>query len=140
MNGQPWSSRKDLSRQRLALYARYAEVVQAQETALENEDLERFETLSAELDEIRRSVGEGAVDMHGSEGGGAEPTRAFVQEAARILRRTLWASERVQGRLLSMRRRARQEIRDIGGRRSHAHQYNVATGTDPSTHRVNLRF
>ena len=57
---------------RLAGYVRYAELVSAQEEALEAEDMETFSDLSREIHEVRREIGLADEPPHEGEGGAHE--------------------------------------------------------------------
>lgn len=133
----------DLARRRLGLYTRFAELVTAQERALEDEDLARFKALSVELDWLRRAVGDlgPAPAVSADARTATDPaTRApDGDEAMRdVLEKALAATRRIQSRLASLKRSGAAEIRGLEHRASHVRSYFRTSGEDAGTGRLDL--
>ena len=100
---------------RLAEYVRYAELVRAQEAALEAEDIETFEKLSHEIHELRR--GSGLADEVAHEG------ELPANEVADVLKDALATNRRIQERLSTMKKSGSDEIRNAGRWRHPTRRY-----------------
>ncbi len=126
------SAGDDLARERLAAYARIAELVLEQETALEADDLERFQELTQAVTELRERMGSGPLQPMGSPGStGLKGDHA--DEAARLIRETLARSQGIRARLATLRQEAGTKIRRIGAGRATGRRYLEAAGAGPSS-------
>lgn len=135
----------DQARRRLSLYARFAELVAAQERALEDEDLGRFKALSVELDWLRRAVGDlappaGATPEASGPGADRPAPAAHADEnaAREVLEEALAATRRIESRLAGMKRSGAAEIRGLERRASHVRSYFRTAGDDAGTSRLDL--
>jgi len=100
---------------RLAAYVRYAELVRAQEAALEADDIEVFETLSREIHDVRRDIGLADEVTHEGE--------LPANEIADVLKDALATNRRIQERLSTMKKGGSDEIRNAGRWRQPTRRY-----------------
>lgn len=94
-------------RRRLDVYRRYAELVVHQARALDEEDLARFEELTAAREELQGALAgteQAALDMSDDE------VRALVSQARAELQRAAEADAAVRAQLRAMRRQTADEI------------------------------
>lgn len=113
------------AKERLAGYVRYAELIAAQEAALEAEDVETFESLAREIHDVRQEIGladEGALED--------EPP---ARDVADVLKVALATNRRIQERLSTMKKGGADEIRNAGQWRQPTRRY-LADGTDSHPH------
>lgn len=118
-----------LARERLAAYQRYAELVEAQEAALEAGDLEAFDVLSSAALEIQASLGGGAPLTnlaHDPEAG----TASFVDKVTDLLHSTMARNERIQARLRGLRHETGSEIRKTAESRPRIRTYMTGAGSE----------
>jgi hypothetical protein len=113
----------ELARERLAAYARYAGLVAEQERALEDEDLERFQTLSTTIRELQEGVDGAEGALHHLDEDPELGTATFVERVSEILRSTLARNERIQTRLGILRRKVAGEVRRVGEGRHRSRLY-----------------
>lgn len=99
------SAGNELARERLAAYARYAELVAQQERALEREDLEAFRSLAASIEELQAEIGQDGGVLHDLGDDTELGAESFVGRVSEIVRSTLARNERIQARLGMLRRR-----------------------------------
>jgi hypothetical protein len=120
----------ELARERLAAYARFAELVSAQESALQAGDMDRFRTLTAAAEELRSACDLALPDAWGQRL--ADGSRTFHESAGEILSAALATSERIQTRLLSLQRETGVEIRRMSAERARGRAYLEGSGTSAS--------
>ena len=108
--------------ERLVLYRRYADLVAAQEAALDANDLDGFQSLGRELESLRAAIGAAGPPVDGSEDQGGA---ARARQAADLLRAALVRTRRIQTRLDAMKREQATEIRTLSRRRPHLRTYAV---------------
>lgn len=100
--------------QRLQLYSRYTSLVAAREQALDQGDLEAFETLTDSRDELQGDLEESGESLHESRQAQLdEVSEALVEEVMRGLRAALAADRRIHGKLGAIRDESRDEFRRI---------------------------
>ena len=100
--------------QRLQLYSRYTSLVAAQEQALDQGDLEGFETLTDSREELQGNLEEAGGPLHESlQARLDEASEALVEEAMRGLRRALEADRRIRRKLEAIRDETMDEFRRI---------------------------
>jgi hypothetical protein len=106
-----------LAKERLSQYTRYAALVEEQEQALGDEDLERFERLAEEIALLQLQIGQpdAGEDEH-------------VDDAVTLIREALARGERIHERLSEMRRDSAAEIRSMTRRRPQARRYVTGAG------------
>ena len=114
------SQTRALIEQKLALYQRYAVVVEEQTTALEEGDLDRFSELNVTRRTIEAEVEAVALSPHLFPDG--ESLEA-IKQAVATLTTVKARQERLEGRLKEMRRQVRDEIGDVGVRRRELRSY-----------------
>lgn len=110
---------------RLAEYVRYAELIAAQESALEAEDMEAFEKLGQEIHELRREIG--VADDPAQNG------EAPARDVADVLNGALATNRRIQERLSAMKKGGAEEIRSAGRWRQPTRRY-LTGGADSLPH------
>ena len=110
-----------LARKTLGLYARYAELVDMQETALVDGDLESFEALDEELRAVQQQIGL-PPDVSSSPMGDPQPD-SMRSEAIQVLRKAQATHARIQRRLASLREETGTEIRHLVRDGSRARRY-----------------
>ncbi|MEQ8329995.1 MAG: hypothetical protein RH859_05950 [Longimicrobiales bacterium] len=130
----------ELARDRLSLYVRYADLTAEQEAALEAGDMEQFEALSRDLEELRTVIGSASGPPRPVQDGPESGSPEFVRQATDVLRATLARTERIQMRLAVMRRDRAREIRSVAERAPQLRNYAVAGGAAPETNRVDFTF
>jgi hypothetical protein len=121
---------RELARERLALYTRYAGLVARQESALDAEDMEAFETFGEELATLRSVIGAMPAAPSHLEEDPEAAEGAFVRQATEVLRATLARTERIQSRLAGMRAQQGADIRRFNRNRPLAQTY--AAGVEPA--------
>lgn len=100
---------------RLAEYVRYAQLVRAQEAALEAEDIPTFERLSEEIHQLRRGIGLADEESHEGE--------LPASEVSEVLKDALATNRRIQERLSTMKKGGSDEIRNAGRWRQPTRRY-----------------
>jgi len=144
--GEVHSAGDDLARERLTAYTRIAELVRAQEAALDADDLDRFHELAADVFRLQASMGETTLraTSPSETGGASEPTgqAQAATEAARILQDTLERSERIRMRLADLRQGVGEDIRRLAAGRSPGRRYMEAAGSlaAPSASRLDVKL
>ncbi|NNF27599.1 MAG: hypothetical protein HKN73_10310 [Gemmatimonadetes bacterium] len=106
--------------QRLALYRRYASVVEEQESALQEGDWDRFSELNLTRANIEAEVE--SVRIPPVVPPGAEALR-LIEEAVETLRSTDARHARIQERLTSLRSEVAGEIQQVRTRRGNLRAY-----------------
>ncbi|NNM34568.1 MAG: hypothetical protein HKO53_15925 [Gemmatimonadetes bacterium] len=106
--------------QRLALYRRYASVVEEQESALQEGDWDRFSELNLTRANIEAEVE--SVRIPPVVPPGADALR-LIEEAVETLRSTDARHARIQERLTSLRREVAGEIQQVRTRRGNLRAY-----------------
>lgn len=110
--------------QRLQLYARYASLVAAQEQALDQNDLEEFETLRDSRDDLQGDLEEAGGPLHeSSQARLDEVSEALVGEALRGLQTALAADRRIHQKLGAIQGKILEEFRRIETTSSAAQHY-----------------
>ena len=131
--GDPATSSTATSR--LHLYARYAALVNQQEHALDEEDLEAFQELADSRDDLQKQIESLETP---------EPTdehRSLREEAAKTLRSALAADGRVRSKLAVLRQHTLEGIRHMDDRGRGARRYIEQSAKRPGTvARVDVRF
>ena len=130
--GEVHSAGDHLARERLAAFARIAELVLEQETALEADDLDRFRELTDAVTDLRERLGSAAPEQVVTQGS-TGLTGGHSDEAARLLRETLARSQGIRARLATLRQEAGTKIRRIGAGRATGRRYLEAAGAGPSS-------
>ena len=111
--------------QRLALYRRYASVVDEQELALDEGDLDRF----SELNVTRRSIEVEVEAVHISPELAPDPeTLEAIGRAVDSLRSVEAQQRRVESKLKAMRQSVSDQIGELAGRKGGARSYLQAAG------------
>ena len=100
--------------QRLQLYSRYTSLVAAQEQALDQGDMEEFETLTDSREELQEDLEEAGGPLHESlQARLDEASEALVGKAMRDLRTALEADRRIRQKLEAIRDETLDEFRRI---------------------------
>lgn len=110
-----------LARKTLTLYARYAELMVMQETALDDGNLERFEALDDELSAVQNQLGlppDGASSLVGD-----PQSDSMRSEAMESLREAQATHARIQTRLATLKEETGTEIRHLARDGSQARRY-----------------
>lgn len=118
---------KELARERLSAYMRYAELVAEQEAALEAGEVERFEELSRTVETVRVQIGAPRAPSEVQE---VEEAHA----AADALRDALAANKRIQARLAELRNENAGRIRNVSRRNPQARRYAEESSETPASH------
>lgn len=116
-----------LARKTLTLYARYAELMAMQETALDDGNLQRFETLDEELSAVQDQLGippDAASSLAGD-----PQTDSMRSEAMESLREAQATHARIQTRLATLREETGTEIRHLVRDGSQARRYLEASAS-----------
>ena len=110
-----------LARDTLSLYARYAELMAMQETALDEGDLQSFEAFDEELRSVQQQIGL-PPDTPSTPAGDpqSDPMHSDVIES---LRKAQATHARIQERLVSLREEAGSELRQLVRGGSQARRY-----------------
>lgn len=114
------------SQARLAVYARYAALVAAQERALEDEDLETFDRLAEDRGNLEAGL-PATVDPAPGPG---------THMAMEQLREALQRDRRMQARLRALRERTRADLKALGEAGDAARRY--IRGEGGATGRLDL--
>ena len=113
----------ELARTRLAQYSRYATLLEEQESALEDDDLDRFERLGEEIEQLQSDVGPADAALTG-----ASDDSGFTAEAVRLLEGARIRGERIRERLSSERGEKADAIREQSARRPQLRRYLSESG------------
>lgn len=113
----------ELARTRLAQYSRYATLLEEQESALEDDDLDRFERLGEEIEQLQSDVGPADAAL-----AGASDDSGFTAEAVRLLEGARIRGERIRERLSSERGEKADAIREQSARRPQLRRYLSESG------------
>ena len=109
--GADGSSRRGTERDMASLlagYVRYAALIQFQEEALEEEDLERFHELARERDVLQEELGEAPIGRMEAETLDAE-NRERLDRVHAALREAVLRDSRIRARLQAMKRGTSKE-------------------------------
>ena len=115
---------------RLHLYARYAMLVNEQEHALDESDLEAFQGLADARDEVQEQI-ERLDDREAPQP--TEDNPALREEVAETLRNALRADRRVQSKLATLRQHTLEGIRHMDRRGRGARRYIEESAMRPDT-------
>ena len=138
MRRAPATATAPTANSRLRLYARYATLVNEQERALDEGDLEAFQGLADSRDEVQEQV-ERMEDPDAPESTDDSP--ALRDEAAEFLRSALAADGRVRSKLADLRQHTLEGIRQMDNREEGARRYIEEAAKRPDTaSRVDVRL
>lgn len=104
-------------RERLEQYQRYASLMVDQERALAAEDLDRFQELAVELEQLRAHIG----SLDG--GDASSMDESSRQELSETLEGAMDTSRRIQERLTALRSAGAAQIKQVGRRAPEARRY-----------------
>ena len=126
---------EELARKRLGQYVRYGDLVAGQEAALDADDLDLFNELAEEIEELQREIGVSSpVERQVFPSGSPQ-----AREAAELLKATIATSENIGVRLASMRASGVEAIRQVSRRRPQARRYLADSGARRDS-RFDVRF
>ena len=126
---------EELARKRLGQYVQYGELVAGQEAALDADDLDLFNELAEEIEELQREIGVSSpVERQVFPSGSPQ-----AREAAELLKATIATSENIGVRLASMRASGVEAIRQVSRRRPQARRYLADSGARRDS-RFDVRF
>ena len=126
---------EELARKRLGQYVQYGELVAGQEAALDADDLDLFNELAEEIEELQREIGvSSSVERQVFPSGSPQ-----AREAAELLKATIATSENIGVRLASMRASGVEAIRQVSRRRPQARRYLADSGARRDS-RFDVRF
>lgn len=125
----------------LARYVRYAALIEFQEEALEEEDLERFHELAREREELQKELDE-------APGSGIEPAspdpghREHLDRLYAALKEAVSADARLRARLQEMKRGTSKEVGAAQGRARELRGYleRDEVGSGSRSKRLNVRL
>ncbi len=109
-----------LARDTLSRYARYAELIAQQETALDDGDLQTFEALDEELKALQQQIG---LPPDEAERLGSDPLSDPSSDAIESLRTAQATHARIQSRLASLKDEAGTELRQLARGGSQGRRY-----------------
>ncbi len=110
-----------LARDTLSLYARYAELMAMQETALDEGDLQRFEAFDKELRSVQQQIG--LPPDTPSTPAGDPQSDPMNSDAIESLRKAQATHARIQERLASLKDETGSELRQLVRGGSQARRY-----------------
>ena len=131
----------ELLRGRLEAYARYAALLEQQEAAADEGDLDRISQLDTRLDALERAID--ALPTPRSAGPALDREAARLRDAVQeVLERAARTQARVARKLREHRDLARAELRALDGRSRQVRSYLDEPGRGPSGEagRLNVRF
>ena len=119
---------EELAKERLEQYRRYAELIAAQENALEAEDLDRFEELAERVADLRSQIG-----------APGEVLAEHEADVAEVLSEALSTNQRIQRRLADWRGKDAERVRRVTARGPQVKTYVAESREDPPA-RVDVKF
>jgi hypothetical protein len=108
---------------RLTAYSKYVALVQAQEEALEEGDLERHAQLAEEREEIQEELGEAPSSEELAVASEDPEARALMERTLSSLRSALAKDAGMQRTLQGLKDEASGQIRSMGSRKGKVHSY-----------------